>query len=261
MIKKLIASDIDGTLIPFGEREIDPKLFQLIEDLRKIGVLFVPASGRTIKNLHLLFEPVKDQLAYLSENGGAVWFFDEQIGEFPIPIETLREIQEAIKNAPDLEGYANSPLNAYIIEETLKNGYVLDRGFIPVPEVVPTVDDTNDSIVKITAMDINGKGVEHYFPEFKDQFGKKIGVAMAGPDVIDFCTTNKGVGLRSLAEHLGLTPNDLFAFGDNYNDLEMLDYVTHSYMVETDDPVRRAAAKYLTKDPIKEIENLYMKLK
>lgn len=260
MIRKIIASDIDGTLIPFGQNGLDPKVFQLIEDLAKKDVLFVPASGRTIKNLHLTFEPVKNKLSFLSENGGAVWFYDKQVGEFPIPPEALSKIHQAILNNPDLKGYANSASNGYILEDTLsdnnKDCFAL---FMPPMINVSTLDDINDRIVKITALS-NEHSADYHFPELNNRFHEMVDVAMAGPNVIDFCNTNKGVGLRRLTEYLNLTPADVFAFGDNYNDLAMLDYAGHSYMIETEDPVRRAAADHIIENAVDELEKLYMKL-
>lgn len=260
MIRKIIASDIDGTLLPFGTENLDPELFNVIEDLKKKDILFVPASGRTIRNLHELFEPVKEDLSYLSENGGAVWHFDKQIGEFPIPRKQLNDVYETIKNHPFLEGYANAPLNAYSIIDTLVDGSLLKRPFSPAPEKVETLSDIPDTIVKFTAMCIDGHKAEEFFPKLLKTYEKSLDVAMAGPDVIDFCSTNKGMGLKLLTEYMNLSPQDVFAMGDNYNDLPMLKYAGTSYMMDTDDPVRREAASFIINDPIKEIKNLYMNL-
>ena len=37
---KLIVSDIDGTLLPYGSAALDEKLFELILRLRERGVIF-----------------------------------------------------------------------------------------------------------------------------------------------------------------------------------------------------------------------------
>jgi hydroxymethylpyrimidine pyrophosphatase-like HAD family hydrolase len=54
---------------------------------------------------------------------------------------------------------------------------------------------------------------------------------------------NKGKAIRLLGEHLGLGPEQMMAFGDGYNDIEMLQAVRHSYVVgNTDADMRRYAA-------------------
>ena len=54
---KLIVSDIDGTLLPYGQSELDIELFELIRRLRSAGVTFCPASGRQYHSLRALFRP------------------------------------------------------------------------------------------------------------------------------------------------------------------------------------------------------------
>lgn len=43
---KLIACDLDGTLLHPGEREPRPEAFELIDELHRRGIVFMPASGR-----------------------------------------------------------------------------------------------------------------------------------------------------------------------------------------------------------------------
>ena len=39
--------------------------------------------------------------------------------------------------------------------------------------------------------------------------------------------------MRQLQEYFGLSRDECMAFGDNYNDIDMLDSVTYSYVMET----------------------------
>ena len=43
---KLVASDVDGTLVPDGTFEIDPEIYDVIKKLKEKGITFVAASGR-----------------------------------------------------------------------------------------------------------------------------------------------------------------------------------------------------------------------
>ena len=54
---KFIATDLDGTLLN-GERKLPEEIFPLIGQLKTLGVLFAPASGRQYANLRKLFAPV-----------------------------------------------------------------------------------------------------------------------------------------------------------------------------------------------------------
>ena len=39
--------------------------------------------------------------------------------------------------------------------------------------------------------------------------------------------------MRQLQEYFGLSRDECMAFGDNYNDIDMLNSVTYSYVMET----------------------------
>ena len=51
---KLVASDIDGTLIPEGQKNLNPAIYQIIRELKKKDILFVVASGRQLDSQKLL---------------------------------------------------------------------------------------------------------------------------------------------------------------------------------------------------------------
>ena len=52
--------------------------------------------------------------------------------------------------------------------------------------------------------------------------------------------------VAALSGALGLERNQMMAFGDAFNDLEMLEAVEHSYAVANADPEIIARAKYVT---------------
>ena len=59
---KLIASDIDGTLVPDGAGEINPEIYKEILRLRGKGIQFAAASGRQWVSIERLFEPIKEKI-------------------------------------------------------------------------------------------------------------------------------------------------------------------------------------------------------
>ena len=69
---KLVVSDIDGTLLVDGENELNPELFDVILKLRKQGMQFAAASGRQWVSIERTFDPIKEKIFYLSDNGAYV---------------------------------------------------------------------------------------------------------------------------------------------------------------------------------------------
>ena len=69
---KLIASDIDGTLVKDGTLAIDREYMEVIERLIDKGIVFVACSGRQYRSERKLFAPVADRLLYISDGGTVV---------------------------------------------------------------------------------------------------------------------------------------------------------------------------------------------
>ena len=46
---KLICSDIDGTLLQYGRKELEGEIFEQIRELHRRGILFCPASPARVK--------------------------------------------------------------------------------------------------------------------------------------------------------------------------------------------------------------------
>ena len=69
---KLIVSDIDGTLTKDGGNKLNPELFSVIMKLKEKGIHFAAVSGRQAASLETLFEPIRDQIFYVGDNGAYV---------------------------------------------------------------------------------------------------------------------------------------------------------------------------------------------
>ena len=95
---KLIASDIDGTLLPEGTAQINPEIFQVIRKLKEKEILFAAASGRHYTSMSKLFEPVKNDIIFITENGAYVccrgYDMLEQVVEWELVCQWVREVRQ-----------------------------------------------------------------------------------------------------------------------------------------------------------------------
>ena len=69
---KLIATDVDGTLVKDGTMQIDPEYMTVIKELVQKGIIFAVCSGRQFISERKLFAPIKDQLLYITDGGTVV---------------------------------------------------------------------------------------------------------------------------------------------------------------------------------------------
>ena len=58
---------------------------------------------------------------------------------------------------------------------------------------------------------------------------------------------DKGAGLMRLGKMLGCQPNDIYAAGDGYNDVEMLSAAAKGFVPENGSPEALAVADYVTR--------------
>ena len=88
---KLVASDLDGTLLFKGAQSLPEEIFPLIRQLKKMGILFVAASGRqSVSYTHLarlrdrqaaatVQEATEDEKKLMQEEAAFVTKFEESM--------------------------------------------------------------------------------------------------------------------------------------------------------------------------------------
>ena len=81
---RLIASDIDGTLIKDSTPDLYPEMVEAIEKLTERGILFCAASGRQYDSIKNVFRDVKADIAYIAENGAQIRYQEKDIRVSPM---------------------------------------------------------------------------------------------------------------------------------------------------------------------------------
>lgn len=230
---KLIACDLDGTLLLNGSQKLDPKVFPLILQLKEQGVLFVAASGRQYANLQRLFAPVKDDIAYICENGCLVIYQDKVLYKTELSWELGQEILHSIWNKDTAEILLSGENTSYL--QPKKLSYVTHMRDV-VGNNVTVVEDifkTQEPYFKISVYE--EEGIEKSENYWKEQFQDKVTVVTSGNAWLDMAPkgVNKGTALAVLQKECKITPQECMAFGDHYNDLEMLQAVEYGFAMDS----------------------------
>ncbi|SHM47560.1 hypothetical protein SAMN02746066_02121 [Anaerosporobacter mobilis DSM 15930] len=230
---QLIASDLDGTLLHNGAQEVSKEIITYIEELISHGILFAAASGRQYANLRRLFAPVRDDIAYICENGALVMYQDQVISESYIDRTTGLQLMEDIIEKGACELLLSGQSTAYVQPKNPYFAYFLKH---IVHNNVTIVDDfhtVKEPFYKISICEEAGVA-KNSGPFFIDKWGSALKTTISGFEWLDFThpDTNKGGALLSLCKHLQITPDHVMAFGDNYNDIEMLTTAKYGYAME-----------------------------
>lgn len=244
---KLIASDIDGTLLKNHGQVIPPRTAELIRALIDKGVYFTAASGRQYGSLVRMFQPVSDHICYVAENGCVCAYQDNIIARYHLPQDAAFDIIDAIHDFPDCYAMVSGLHTSYIDTDDPEFYRIIREDLrYNVTKVKDFKSEIKEPILKIAACDLNG--TDRIGPHFTNMFNGDIKAVTAGLLWVDFgsVSSNKGVGLKALLDHLHIDPADCVAFGDQYNDVEMLKLAGTSYVMSTCAPGMEQHADHVT---------------
>lgn len=107
---KLIASDIDGTLVKDGTLAIDREYMEVIGRLLDKGIIFVACSGRQYRSERKLFAPVADRLLYISDGGTVVRTPKEILKVDTLPDEIWKGMCSMVReDMPSCDYFISTP--------------------------------------------------------------------------------------------------------------------------------------------------------
>ena len=226
---KLVASDIDGTLLPEGMKDLNPEIYDIILELKKNNISFIAASGRQLESQELLFAPIVDEISYISENGAICKLLGKQyvISEFDRAL-AMRIIEE-VEKYPNCNLTVSTPSTQYIKAGNQEFHDYMSNHLRYQVTPIASFKDIHEPIVKMAFLDTVTTSAS--FEHFKSLFKNEIRVVTAGNLWVDFIpfTSNKGTALQFILDKLQLTADEAICFGDQQNDIEMLDLLTNSY--------------------------------
>ncbi len=232
---KLVASDIDGTLL-FGWSSdgIDGEVFEQIRELRRRGVLFLASSGRQYANLRRLFAPVADDILYLCENGSLVIADGQVIVKQVMERGLALELCHQILDTPGCDLLISGERVHYVMAgadafaDHMRNVVGDDIALVDEPE------DIAEDIIKVSYRSTE-ETMRRVRLGFEERFGERLHVTVSGMTWLDVMPkrADKGSAMAALGKALGIGPAETMAFGDNLNDAEMLQFAGHPYLIET----------------------------
>ncbi len=229
MKKYLISLDLDGTLLYDWETISKPTL-NYIKELKKLGHQFVIATGRPYRSSVEFHNLLDLDTPLINYNGGLVTSKnDPKFEEYSLTvkkeyvIDIFENTRKYIKNA-----FAEVKDDIYLLHDTeeirpLLHHFNGSRLFVG--DIKDILDqDTNGSI--IIANEGQGKYIEDYV---KENYQGKVLSRNWGNEyesIIELFTpkTHKGFALKYVADYLGYNQEDIIAFGDGHNDIEMIEF-------------------------------------
>ncbi len=227
---KLIVSDIDGTLLEDGGNQINPELFDVILQLKNKGIHFAAASGRQCNSIKNAFLPIKDQIFHISDNGARIGCHDRALFLHTIEPHLVTEVIKDIK-AAGLDIMLSGKEVVYLDKSNEKLIKWMRDGYKYNLEIVDDLSKVRDEWIKVTAY--KEKGVEAVTKDIQAKYNEVLKVAVAGEMWLDMMAPgiNKGGAVKLLQESLDIKKEETMVFGDQLNDIEMMQQAYYSFAV------------------------------
>ena len=248
---RAIALDLNGTLTNH-EKVVTPKTREALLKAASEGAVIILASGRPTYGIEPVAEclELNKQGGYiLSYNGGNI--VNAQTGEklFSqfLPDEVIPELYAYAKeHGHALLGYAGNE----IITEMPDDQYVKEESRINKMNI-RKVDNLFESLEPHpTKLLMTGDPTLMLKAEEKlvEKLGDRMDIFRSAPFFLELVPKgiDKAKSLTRLLTKINLTPADLIAFGDGYNDLSMLKLAGIGVAMENAAPEVRAEADYVT---------------
>lgn len=250
----LVATDIDGTLVKESSPEVDPEVPKLLHELTKKGVLCCVASGRQYYSIRAMFSEVADEIVYIAENGAHIVYQGRDLSVTQMDPELAEKIIEVQRSYGKGYDFVVSTPEGSLVESKEESFVTLIRdGYRNRMKVVEDVLAEKPRIMK-TALFHKGSirdiGEKELIPEWKD----KVKVCMAGEEWVDFmdASVDKGNAIRFIQNYFKIGHDQTMTFGDNENDIGLMEAAGESYAVENARDVVKKAAKHICPDYTKQ---------
>ncbi|GIN72936.1 hydrolase [Bacillus sp. J14TS2] len=245
---KLVLTDMDGTFLN-NSGDFNRELF---EDVKKLmnekGVVFAPVTGKQCERVEELFADDADDLWILGDSATRIKHNGEFIYESLLSNKVGQEIIKLLEEISLDHTIIACTRSGAIIKDHLSSEEIaiVRRSYAQVKYVYDFSEITDD-FVKITIHDPFLRCFET--KEKLSQFSKSAYFVASEAAWIDITNANvhKGKTVEHLQSLLNVTPEETMAFGDGYNDLELMVRAAYSFAVRNAVSELKDTANFITR--------------
>ncbi len=247
----LVATDLDGTLLN-SRKNVTKRTRDAIRELKKHGILFGVASGRPVESGVLLAKDwgLEDSISFfIGMNGGVI--LDTRTGQkdqyhlldgeevqniidFFSDMDVIFQVMDGNhrwvnKSTPETRAHAR--LYGEIEEETDLREYLKGR---QVNKLIIWSDPAYQPQVKARAMEYKSDKVHH---------------CATADNLYEFMdpAINKGFGIDRISDHFGVNRENIIAFGDQENDIQMLTHAGTGVAMQNGSDSAKEAADFISR--------------
>ncbi|BAK80836.1 HAD-IIB family hydrolase [Candidatus Arthromitus sp. SFB-rat-Yit] len=250
-MKKILASDLDGTLV-FGSKIYNFDKESILK-MKKHGYLFGISTGRPYNGVKFICDNYNiEPDFYVLLNGALVINKGNSVLKHEgIPYKIVKEIYSKYKNYNFIgidNGYESITLKG-------DNTYYWD--FVR-HGTIDELEDNKNSLISINFSNISVEEIDEICNNVNSEFGDEI-IAFRNLNFIDIVPKgcSKGNGVKLILEELGMNKDNLYVIGDSYNDISMFNETNNSFTFNRVEKNLKSYANFLV-DSVSECIEQYI---
>ncbi len=245
---KIVITDVDGTLVKDGTLDINPEYYEVISKLIDKGIHVVICSGRSYSSVSKLFMPLVGKLFFICDGGSVIRTQNEILKSYPIEKELWMQMYRSAKSVKERDCFISTVGSCYAEDPNSEMYHWLVDSYKFDMTKIDSIDDVKEDVIKLSVYhtsDCEESCREDFIPRWKD----RAKLASSGSTWVDCVSreANKGTALKWLQDYVGVSKEETYAFGDNINDMEMLQNAGHSFAVENAREELKAVADTIIK--------------
>ncbi len=235
---KVICTDLDGTLLN-GDHQLDAYTIDTVRRLAADGVPFVIATGRHHADVAGIRDVLGIQPYLITSNGARVHAPDDT----PIYARDIAPAQVRELVRPEVAG-AHDRVIVNLFTDT---AWLIDR---EAPELLEFHQDSGflyrvTDLLRHDGADVakvlyigDPSDLAEVSANLASRFGDALYVTYSLPDCLEVMTADvsKGRALRFVLDRLGIDCAHCVAFGDNMNDIDLLETAGFPFMMRNANP-------------------------
>ena len=251
MTIKLIATDMDGTLLdPKGQVDL-PRLEKILDQLEERGIRFVIATGNEIHRVKQLLGHLTERVVLIVANGARIFEGNQLLQAQTWDDDMVNRALEFFKGRECQDQFVVTSMNGGFVKE----GTVFTQleNFMT-PEMIELFYQRMNFVEELESHLFGGvlkmslvvgeERSDSVLEEINQLFNGHVQAVSSGYGCIDILQSgiHKAWGLQELLKRWGIKAEEIMAFGDSENDVEMLQLAGIAYAMENADDKAKAVA-------------------
>ena len=251
MTIKLIATDMDGTLLdPKGQVDL-PRLEKILDQLEERGIRFVIATGNEIHRVKQLLGHLTERVVLIVANGARIFEGNQLLPAQTWDDDMVNRALEFFKGRECQEQFVVTSMNGGFVKE----GTVFTEleNFMT-PEMIELFYQRMNFVEKLESHLFGGvlkmslvvgeERSDSVLEEINQLFNGSVQAVSSGYGCIDILQSgiHKAWALQELLKRWDIKAEEIMAFGDSENDVEMLQLAGIAYAMENADDKAKAVA-------------------